>query len=222
MQIERVSLSTQIQEEIRERIVRGALEDGARLNEVELAKALGVSRTPVREALSQLVAERFVQQVPGRGFFVAELSREEIDQLYIVRQLLDPAALELAGIPEMATLDRLEELNERTAKARRARRVVELDDEWHLILLESCPNQILLDLIRQFMRMTFRYELAYMSDAANVEVVVREHAQILAALRGGDLARACAGLRQNMTSAQVPLVRHVEETSAPAERKESA
>lgn len=187
-------------------IVSGDLAAGARLNEVALADRLGVSRTPIREALSQLVAEAFALQIPRRGFFVATLSAEEIRQLYPMRQLLDPEALRLAGVPSSERLDRLSKLNGEIARATRAERVIALDDRWHLELVAGCPNRILLDQIRLFMRRTLRYELAYMSDNENVGVATGEHEAILDWLRAGDLEAACEALRRNMSSATEPLL----------------
>lgn len=206
IKLDRPNLSSEAQDKLRELIIVGDLAAGERLNEVALAGRLGVSRTPIREALSQLIAEGFVQSIPRRGFFVAELSREEVRQLYPMRQLLDPEALRLAGIPSASDLARLARLNEKLARATRATRVIELDDRWHLALIARCPNRILLDLIRQFMRRTRRYELAYMGEDENVSVAITEHEDILERLHHGDLAAACEGLRQNMQSATEPLL----------------
>ena len=179
---------------------------GSRLNEVHLAAELDVSRTPLREALFGLVNEYLVVDVPRRGFFVAELSVDEIRELYVIRQVLDPAALKLAGIPNPTQIQHLRELNARIDKARSASRIVELDDEWHLLLVAGCNNQLLLELIQQHMIRTRRYELAYMSVAKNVTVATNEHEQIIQALEQRQMAQACKRLLQNMSSAEGPLI----------------
>ena len=204
--LDRPNLSGEVQEELRRLIIVGELVAGTRLNEVGLARRLQVSRTPIREALSQLVAEGFVHSIPRRGFFVASLSSEEILQLYPMRQLLDPEALRLAGRPSAAQLDQLSRLNQDIACAVSPRRLIELDDRWHMLLVAGCPNGILLDSIRHFMRRTLRYELAYMSDNQNVTVAIAEHEAILDCLREGDLEAACQRLRRNMETATGPLL----------------
>lgn len=204
--LDRPNLSTAAQDQVRELIIVGDLVAGERLNEVALAARLGVSRTPIREALSQLIAEGFVQSIPRRGFFVPDLSCEEVRQLYPMRQLLDPEALRLSGIPPASDLARLARLNEQFGRASRVVDVIELDDRWHLALIAGCPNRILVDLIRQFMRRTRRYELAYLGQDENVSVATTEHEVILDRLHHGDLAGACEGLRQNMQSATEPLL----------------
>ena len=198
-----------LRSEIRNRIVTGKLRPSTRLNEVHLAQEFEVSRTPLREALFGLVNESFVTEVPRRGFFVARLSVDEILELYRIRQILDPAALKMAGLPDEVRLERLWELNARIGEAKSPRRIIELDDEWHLLLVSGCGNQILLDLIQQFMARTRRYELAYMSEAKNVGVATDEHDKIIAALEERRLAAACKQLEQNMASAEGPLIKWV-------------
>ena len=194
---------------LRDRIINGDIQPGTRLNEVHLSRELEVSRTPLREALFGLTSENLVVEIPRRGFFVAELGVDEIRELYVIRQLLDPAALKMAGIPDADCLRKLRQLNERIRKAKTPSRIVELDDQWHLMLIENCGNQILLGMIKQHMVRTRRYELAYMRESKNVGVATEEHDKILDALEQRRLAAACKLLQQNMTSAENPLIRWV-------------
>ena len=204
---DRFNLSTDLRDVLRRRIADGDCPPGARINEVHLARDLKVSRTPLREALSQLTAEGLVESRPRRGFFAKALTVDEAEQLYPVRGLLDPEALRLAGLPDARRIDRLRGLNERLAAAAgRPARVIELDNQWHRLLLDGCPNKILLDLIDQLIWKTWRYEYAYMSRDDSVTVASAEHDAILDALDDGNLARACALLRTNMSSALPALV----------------
>ncbi len=211
----RTNISSDLRATLRDWIVAGQIEPGSRLNEVHLSKELDVSRTPLREALCGLVNEKFVLEVPRRGFFVAPLSVEEIEQLYVIRQILDPAALRKAGLPDEATLGQLKKLNTKIAGAKRAKRIIDLDDEWHLTLVAGCNNEVLLDLIRQHMIRTRRYELAYMSQAKNVSVVTDEHVQIIDALEQRKLSLACKHLEQNMSTAVGPLIDWVRSQQQP-------
>ena len=130
---------------------------------------------------------------------------DEIDSLYAIRAILDPAALAMAGLPGPEQLKRLDSLNHAIDRADDPARIIELDDQWHLELLSHCPNTILLDLIQQFMHRTRRYEHAYMRRRGNVEVALDEHERILDALKRGDLDAACDALRANMQSAPDPI-----------------
>lgn len=208
--IQRPNISSQVRDELRRRIVNGAAAPRTRLNEVHLARDLAVSRTPLREALCGLVAEGLVDEIPRRGFFVAALSVEEVRQLYVIRRLLDPEALRLGGIPSRTTLKQLRQLNRQIGAESDPERIVDLDDDWHLLLVDHCPSRILIDLIRQFMVRTRRYEWAYMSESGNVSVAIEEHRRILAALGRGDLDAACTALLNNMTSSEPQLIAWLE------------
>ena len=190
---------------VRAMIVDGRLADGARINEVHLSAELGVSRTPLREALSRLVSEGALNVRPRLGFFVRPLSVVEFDQLYDLRPLLDPEALRLAGIPPAATIKRLERMSA-TLASRSGVAAVELDDEWHLELVGACPNRVLIEMIENVIQRTRRYELALMREAKNVAVATTDHSDILSALRAGDLTEACSALKQNMSSGKAPML----------------
>lgn len=208
------SISAQATDEVRRMIMSGELAEGSRINEVQLASQLGVSRTPLREGLGQLVAERVVRSEPRRGFFVEPLTIAEFEQLYGIRPLLDPEALRLAGIPSPASLDRLDKINRRLLAAKTPAAAIDLDDEWHLELLAACPNRVLVELIEQFIGRTRRYEYALFRETENVWTASSEHESIVAALRRGDLAAACRFLEQNMRTGKAPIIDWLTKRSA--------
>jgi len=191
---------------VRAMIVDGRLAGGKRVNEVHLAESLGVSRTPLREALSRLLAEGTLTSAPSLGYFVRPLALAEFEQLYAIRPILDPEALRLAGIPPRKHIAYLETLNRALGAARDRETAVALDDDWHRALLAGCPNRVLVELIENIILRTRRYELALMRETENVSRTTDDHARILAALRGGDLDAACAALRHNMESGREPIV----------------
>ena len=206
--MQRPNLAGDLAGHIRELIAGGTLPPGERINETALSEALDVSRTPLREALSGLASEGFVRIRPRHGFFVASLGPDDVRELYEVRAVLDPAALEMAGLPDDSQLRRLRKLNlEIAAAAGDAEQIVDLDESWHLELLAHCPNGHVLKLIRQFMLRTRPLELAYMAGrGSGVDASVREHEEILDALVDGDLGRGVRLLRANMESAIPTLV----------------
>jgi DNA-binding GntR family transcriptional regulator len=204
--LERPNISESLVVSLREMIVDGKLAAGERINEVHLAAKLGVSRTPLREALGYLVAEGALNLVPRIGYFVCPLTLEEFRQIYPIRGILDPEALRLAGLPSTQRLTLLESLNQKINKARDAEKVLLLDDAWHLELIAECPNQVLIDLIKQFIRRTRRYELALMRERRNVRAASNDHEKVLDALRAGRLEAACQALRRNMQSGSEPII----------------
>lgn len=201
----RGNISDSLVDTLRNMIVDGALDPGERINEVHLARALEVSRTPLREALARLAREGTLTSVPRIGWFVKPLTLVEFEQLYPLRSLLDPEALRLAGLPTAATTARLEELNRQMAKSRDADEIIVLDDDFHGTLIGHCPNRVLLDIIGDIIRRTRRYEVALMRERANVAVAAENHRAITAALRRGDLTAAVAALRHNLTTGYAPI-----------------
>jgi DNA-binding GntR family transcriptional regulator len=202
---DRQNISEELADKIREMIIDGGIPAGSRINEVHLARDLGVSRTPLREAIARLVREGALATVPRVGAFVKPLTVDEFEEVYSIRTLLDPEALRLSGIPRQAQIDHLERLNKRIGAAKTAIEIIALDDEWHLLLVENCPNKVLLDLIRDFMRRTRRYELALMRERQQVDVATETHDQIIAALRRAKLDDAIAILKRNMESGREPI-----------------
>src|SRR3712207_5341605 len=102
---------------LREMIVDGRLPAGSAINEVQLSKTMAVSRTPLREALSALVAEGAITHIPRRGFFVKELTIEEAQEIYMIRPVLDVEALRLSGLPNKEELQELQDLTEALRKS---------------------------------------------------------------------------------------------------------
>ena len=204
--LKRENISEAVAASLRAMIVDGRLEGGERINEVRLSEALGVSRTPLREALSRLAAEGALTSTPNLGYFVRPLTLEELDQAYDIRPILDPEALRLAGLPSPARIERLEALNRQLAQAQDPEQCIAIDDEWHLELLAECPNRILVELIQNIIVRTRRYELALMRETANVARATDDHQWVIDALRRGDLDGACAALKRNMQSGKAPLV----------------
>ena len=199
------SISDALQAAVRKMIVDGQLPAGQRINEVHLSQALGVSRTPLREALNRLSQEGALISTPRIGYAVRPLTLEEFDQIYDIRPLLDPEALRLAGLPSPKRLERLRALNHRIERASDPDEVMALDDEWHFELVDDCPNKVLLEIIGQIIRRTRRYEIALMRDRRNVLNAGLDHRAIMAALKRRDLRGACAALEKNLKAGKAPI-----------------
>ena len=211
---DRKNISQELTNTVRQMIVDGAIPASSRINEVHLARDLGVSRTPLREAIACLVREDTLVSIPRLGAFVKPLTVDEFDQIYSIRNLLDPEALRVAGMPSEQQLKRLERLNAKIEAASDSDTIIDLDDQWHLLLVDHCPNKILIDLIRDFMRRTRRYELALMRERQQVDVATDTHAKIIAALRRRDVGRAASILKDNMESGREPIRRWLLEREA--------
>lgn len=213
----RANLAEEVANSVRAMILDGRLPAGERINEVRLAAQLGVSRTPLREALSRLVNEGALKGEPRRGVFVKPLAADEVRAIYPIRAILDPAALRLAGIPSPQAIERLRHLNDQLEKATDPQEAVRLDDVFHFQLVAGCPNPVLIELIEQFMWRTRRYELGLMRQKAPMTGAVATHRRILAALEAGDLDLAVRELEGNMARGQQPILKWLAEREAAGE-----
>ena len=198
MTITRVPLREQVHRAIVGRILREELAPGARISDSVLAQELGVSRTPVREALLRLAGEGFLEVAPGRGFFVKALSADEVREVYPIVWTLEVLALRSSGPPSARTLAELHRINAELAQAADdPERRIELDVAWHRTLLEGCANQQLLALIASLKAVIRRYEYAYMQNAGLVPVSTRAHDEIARAVACGDVDAAAPLLESN-------------------------
>jgi DNA-binding GntR family transcriptional regulator len=198
MVITRRPLREAVREAVLERLDTGALPVGANVNEPELADELGVSRTPLREALLGLEHEGLLVASPGRGWVVAPLTPDTVFEVYPIIWALECEALrgsEPAALQAMA--DELELLNARLRREEDPHARMRLDDQWHALLLSACPNRRLVALVAAQKRIVHRYEFAYMSAPESLPASTDQHGAIVAALREGDVDRATEHLGAN-------------------------
>ena len=195
--IARVPLRDEVYRQVLDRIHRGDLAAGARLRDTDLASQLGVSRTPVREALLRLAREGVLDSSMGRGFRVRPLDASELQEVGVILGALESLALRISAVPSPDRLDRVAELDRRLEHTRGdAAACLDLEDEWHRVLLEGCPNRRLLDLIASLRQVPRRYLAAYMRDAGRLSLSTVPHSKIVHALREGGRDSAAAVFEQ--------------------------
>jgi DNA-binding GntR family transcriptional regulator len=185
--ISRTPLRDAVYRDILDRIHRGELPAGSRVRDTALASQLGVSRTPIREALLRLAGEGILSADMGRGFTVCSLNSSEMRETGVILSSLECLALETCGDIPAERLARLSEIDQELAQTRGdVDRCVALDEEWHRTLLLGCPNQRLRDLIATLWQVPRRYMRAYLRDAGRVSLSTQHHARIIEALRRND------------------------------------
>ncbi|MDL9979439.1 GntR family transcriptional regulator [Microbacterium sp. ASV49] len=199
MAIERKNLRSQVRDELLARMRAGVVEPGEGINEVQLAAELGVSRTPLREALIALESEGQIESENGKGFRFVPLSKSEFEELAPIMAALEGLALEVTprqALPGIgAQLAKLaaefdQELVEHSL-------VVTKDDEWHHLMLSACPNARLLEMIESVRGAIHRYESLLVPNDATIERTAAEHAEVARCLIDGDIRGAVAALRVN-------------------------
>jgi DNA-binding GntR family transcriptional regulator len=196
------TLSDQVYRAVRARIMDGGLAPGTFLREKDL-ESMGVSRTPIREALGRLASEGFLERLPHRGFRVPEESLGNLLELYPIVAALELLAGRLA-LERFTPADvaRLKAVNGRLAEARdRAdvRAMLDLNTEFHRLISERGGNRRLAMLLDDLRSQLTRLELWYYSHRDRTQRSIREHEEIIAAIESGDRPRALSLLERNMS-----------------------
>jgi len=213
----RPSLHEEIVALLRDLILEGKLLPGARIAEPQLCKQLGVSRTPLREALKVLAAEQLIVLLPNRGAEVASVSVEETAELFAIMGALELLIGELVA-PRLreADLAAIEEMHRRLVTHRAAKRRSEYyagNQAIHLRLCELTGNASLTGLYRDYQRRIARVRhLANLSDI-RWEESLSEHEAIMAALRSRDPALLGRTLRKHLRNTQRGVIAVMNESS---------
>jgi DNA-binding GntR family transcriptional regulator len=210
MVIERQTLRAQIRAELIRRMTAGELQMGDGINEAQLAAELGVSRTPLREALIAMENEGLIESTVGKGFRFAPANEKEFLELYPVLAALEALALESSPPEHLAKIAPalIEKATEFSADVGQHGLIMQNDAEWHDMLLSGCPNERLMELITTLKVALRRYEVLLVPDEESVRRSAGEHLRLAQQLAAGDLPGAIAVLKENWDSAAQELLRH--------------
>jgi DNA-binding GntR family transcriptional regulator len=179
---------------IKESILNLRVPPGAQLHIEDLADQMGISRTPVREALLRLESDGLVRAVPRVGFFVTEISRRDLEDLFEVRALLESHAAEKAASllteDELAHIDRLLETSVSAVEQGDLDSFLETEIALHTLLIERAPNRQLVGMMESLQDLTHRERILSLESLENVRESCIEHQRIVEALhqRDGELA----------------------------------
>jgi DNA-binding GntR family transcriptional regulator len=198
------------------RIHNGNLAPGSRVRDAELAVEMGVSRTPVREALLRLASDGVLESAMGRGFRVRPIDAAELREVGDILGALESLALRLSPPVTGERLERLRQVDRRLEQTRGdVSRCLDLEDEWHRVLLEACPNARLLELIGSLRHVPRRYLAAYMRDAGRLSLSTLPHQKIAKALQEGGSDSAASVFQQQWRRGVAELEAWVTRTPQP-------
>ncbi|TYB41895.1 GntR family transcriptional regulator [Actinomadura chibensis] len=202
MPIDRRPLREQIKDEILDRLGKGDFAPDQPINEMALAAELGVSRTPLREALIGLEREGIIVSERGKGFRFAPMSPREFDDLTTIVAALESLALELTDPEYLRSVAPrlLAEARAFSAPEAEHELIERYDDAWHDLLLSGCPNERLMDLITSLKLTMHRYERVVVGDSEVLERSAEEHERIAEHLVSMDVAGAVEALKTNWRS----------------------
>lgn len=186
---------------LKDAIVSHQLSAGALVSEEDWARKLGMSRTPVREALNRLEQEKLVRRVPNHGVFVADLSLDDFLEICEVRALLEGNACRVAALRVSENdLAHFEEEFRQLASSHpteaEVRRANEVDHAFHMFILEAAGNRQVVSIIAHLNDMITRLRFAL--TPSRYEESLKEHQQILAALKARDGEAATAAMQSHM------------------------
>jgi DNA-binding GntR family transcriptional regulator len=203
---------------IRAAIMDGRLEPGHRLKEEELARELGISRTPVREALLFLQAEGLVESAPNRGATVRSYEPEEIEDMYDLRALLEGHAARRSAMRiSQAEVRRLHESNERFALLEVGDDVTELIAEnlvFHNAILEAAGSERLGQMVRKVIELPLVYKSFYWYSPEQKHMSGHYHEQLAIALEARDAERAELVMKEHVFEARDFLIAKLKESHA--------
>lgn len=183
-------LREMVYEELKMQILTGAIVPGTRMMEVELAKEIGVSRTPIREAIRKLEKEGLVTIEPRRGAYASQISTEDMVEILEVRQNMEGLAAFFAA--SRMKPEQLAELKDVSNKYNTAvcegnmENMIKHDTRFHRIIVESCNNKILEQMIEQLQELVLRFRYIYYDNFRRAENMPEEHKMIMDAIENGD------------------------------------
>lgn len=195
----------------------GALKPGDRLLETDLAERLGISRTPVREAIRQLEADGLVTHAPRQGATVRSLDSGEVTELYEMRGVLEGTAARLAArVASPVELAELAALNAEMIAARGdAPRMYDLNRQFHAALLAAARNRYLARSVAGLQKTLLILGPSTLSESDRADAAGREHEAVLAALRLRDEDSAEAAMRAHVTAAHATRLRQFRNRAEP-------
>lgn len=196
---------------LRQAILRGEMEPGERLMEIQLAQKLGVSRTPIREAIRKLELEGLVIMIPRKGAEVAHITEKDMRDVLEVRSTLEELAVTLAC--KNVTPEKVDELKsankvfESAIVSKDVVNIVDADVQFHDIIYAMTDNQRLIQIINNLREQMYRYRLEYVKDARTHSILISEHNDIIRKLSEKNVTDARIVVRQHINNQEKGIVR---------------
>ncbi|RDU23469.1 GntR family transcriptional regulator [Anaerosacchariphilus polymeriproducens] len=175
---------------LREAILKGELKPGERLMEIQLAERLGVSRTPIREAIRKLELEGLVLTIPRRGAEVAKMTEKNMREVLVVRKALEVLAVEIAceviTQPQIVELKEVAKAFEQSMNSKDLKKIAEADVRFHDLIYQSTGNKRLVQILNNLREQIYRYRIEYLKDASTYPSLLQEHQALIEGLKNRD------------------------------------
>ena len=187
-----------VYEELKMQILTGKIAPGTRMMEVELAESMGVSRTPIREAIKKLEQEGLVVIEPRKGAYASQISVKDMVDILEVRQDMEGLAAHMAAYrmtpKQMKELESISIAYNKAVEEGNMADMIRFDTDFHNLIVESCNNSILTMMINQLQELLLRFRYVYYDNIKRAEKMPSEHSMIMEAIKDGrsDAARVSA------------------------------
>ncbi len=198
---------------LRQAILTGELKPGERLMEIHLANKLGVSRTPIREAIRKLELEGLVTMIPRRGAEVAQITEKSMNDVLEVRRSMDALCVELAC--ERITEEALQELDSacdafaEAVETKDIRRIAQADVALHDIIVQATGNLRLVQLINNLSEQMYRYRFEYLKDISRHQSLIQEHRVIFEAIKARNKEEASSAAKLHIDNQAKAIIEQI-------------
>ena len=202
MKFKKVTYHVQIADMLRDMIMTGKLEEGDKVNEGELCETMGISKTPLREALRVLSVEGLIRLVPNRGAFVTKPTFEEIAEMFAVMSLLEGfcarEACERMTPRDFVRLEKLHAKLEESFERRDQEEYIRINNQYHSFVQEIAGNRTLNQIVAGLRKKILLYRFQSLNLPVRFERSIREHRDLLEAFRQRDHTRAETLMRAHL------------------------
>lgn len=200
---------------LRQAILKGELAPGERLMEIQLAEKLGVSRTPIREAIRKLELEGLVLMIPRKGAEVARISEKSLKDVLEVRRSLEELAIDLAcqrmTEEDIKDLEKAEEVFRDAVKNGSSMEIAEFDEAYHDVIYYATRNTRLVQILNNLREQMYRYRLEYIKDEDKRQILLIEHEKIMKALKARHAAEAKRAVREHIDNQEITVLKNIKE-----------
>ena len=200
---------------LRQAILTGELQPGERLMEIHLAERLGVSRTPIREAIRKLELEGLVIMIPRRGAEVAQITEKSMNDVLEVRRAVDALCVELAceriSAEELKALSEACEAFAQTVRAqdKDVKKIAHADVALHDIIVRATGNERLIQLVNTLSEQMYRYRFEYLKDFSQHEKLIEEHRIIYESIVSKDKETACEAAKLHIDNQKKAIIQQI-------------
>lgn len=198
---------------LRQAILTGELKPGERLMEIHLANRLGVSRTPIREAIRKLELEGLVTMIPRRGAEVAQITEKSLKDVLEVRRALDALSVELAcdriTEEELLTLGQACDAFEAATETHDPKKIVQADVALHDIIVQATNNRRLIQLVNNLSEQMYRYRFEYIKDTSTHKQLIEEHRIIFESIRHKDKKTAAETAQLHIDNQELSIIKQL-------------